>query len=98
MTEAKDTPAVKGSPGIVTKTGDLIDDALDQDKQDDKTLKRMKHPLIKAVVYSMLALLFLIFFTYFLAFILKIPLPESKILEHFLNVILEIMKLMFPSA
>ena len=98
MTDAKDTPAAKGSPGIVTKTGDLIDDALDQDKQDDKTLRRMRHPFIKGIIVSLLVLLFLVFGTYFRAFILKIPLPDNDLLKAFLNVIVEIMKLFVPTA
>lgn len=92
MTTEKEPP----KPEVEKTTGDFldkVDKALDQDHEDDKTIRRMKNPFIQRIITSLIVLLFLLFATYFLSFIFKIPLPESKLFEGFMNTILEIMKL-----
>lgn len=75
---------------------DKLDRHLDQDEEDKKTMDRLKNPFVRWIVGSLVALLFLVFFTYFLSFYLQIPLPESELLKHLMNVILEIMKILVP--
>lgn len=75
---------------------DKVDQALDQDKEDEETRERLKHPFVKWAFGSLIALLFMIFITYFLSFILRIPLPEIKFLESFMNGVIEVMKILVP--
>lgn len=75
---------------------DHLDKHLDQDEEDKKTMDRLKNPFVRWIVGSLVFLLFLVFGTYFASFVLKVPLPESKILEHLMNVIVEIMKILVP--
>lgn len=78
------------------KSDDLLDrveDALDIDREDEEMRERLKNPFVRYAVASFIVLLFLIFITYFLSFILEKPLPEAKFLEHFLDVIIDAIKM-----
>lgn len=95
MATEKEPPKPE-APEVSKGTGDFldkVDKALDQDHEDDKTIRRMKIPFVQRIIWTLVVLLFLLFFTYFLSFILKIPLPESELFKGFMNTILEIMKL-----
>ncbi len=81
---------------VVDDLMDKVDEALDQDKEDEKVMGRLKHPYVKWAFSSLIVLLFLIFATYFISFIFRIPLPESKLLEVIMSTIVEVMKILLP--
>jgi hypothetical protein len=82
-------------------TDDLLDQvekALDIDREDEEMKERLKNPFVRKIVTALIALLFLIFFTYFLSFILDKPLPEAKLVEKFIDSIIELMKIFLPGG
>lgn len=85
-------------PSSTDRILDHVDNALDLEKEDKKTVERFKHPFVRGSFAALIVLIFLIFITYFLSFILQIPLPESKILETIITSIIEIMKLLVPPS
>lgn len=72
---------------------DRVEHVLDIDREDEEMKERLKNPFVKKIVTALIALLFLIFFTYFLSFILGKPLPEAKLVEKFIDSIIEMMKI-----
>lgn len=72
---------------------DRVEQALDIDREDEEMKERLKNPFVKKIVTALIVLLFLIFFTYFLSFILGKPLPEAKLVEKFIDGIIEMMKI-----
>jgi hypothetical protein len=89
--------AAQPPPTAMDNIMDRVDNALDPEEADKKVMGRLQNPFVKWTVVSLIALLFLIFITYFLSFILKIPLPESAVLTTLMNVIVEIMKILVPA-
>ncbi|BAS04887.1 hypothetical protein [Ralstonia phage RSF1] len=82
-----------------SSTDDLLDrveNALDIDREDEEMKERLKNPFVRKAVTALIVLLFLIFFTYFLSFILGKPLPETKLLEKFIDGIIEMVKIFLP--
>ncbi|BCM95129.1 hypothetical protein [Burkholderia phage FLC6] len=80
-------------------TDDLLDQvekALDIDREDEEMKERLKNPFVRRIVTALIVLLFLIFLTYFLSFILEKPLPEAKLVEKFIDSIIELMKIFLP--
>uniref|UniRef100_A0AAU7PG50 Transmembrane protein n=1 Tax=Burkholderia phage vB_BgluM-SURPRISE13 TaxID=3159457 RepID=A0AAU7PG50_9VIRU len=72
---------------------DQVEKALDIDREDEEMKERLKNPFVKKIVTALIVLLFLIFFTYFLSFIFEKPLPEAKLVEKFIDSIIEMMKI-----
>lgn len=75
---------------------DRVENALDIDREDEEMKERLKNPFVRHVVTALIVLLFLIFLTYFLSFILGKPLPETKLLEKFIDGIIELVKIFLP--
>jgi hypothetical protein len=75
---------------------DRLDRSLDPDEDDRRTTDRLKNPFVRYSIIFLFAMLFMSFATYFLSFILKIPLPESEVLKTFMNVLVEFMKVLVP--
>lgn len=82
--------------GPVDNAIDRLDRTLEGDDDDKRVKETLKNPFVRWTFVALIVLLFLIFITYFLSFILKIPLPETKILEVFMQTIVEIMKVLVP--
>jgi hypothetical protein len=93
---SKVEPPTEESESSADDLLEKMDHILDPEREDKRALERMKNPFIRWAFVSLIALLFLIFGTYFISFIYQIPLPESKLLEHFMNVIVEVMKILVP--
>lgn len=77
---------------------DRIDRSLDTEEEDRVVKERLKHPFIRWAFGSMIVLLFFVFITYFLSFYLKIPLPDTQLLDHFMTIVVEVMKIILPSG
>lgn len=75
---------------------DRVENALDIDREDEEMKERLKNPFVRRIVTALIVLLFLIFLTYFLSFILEKPLPEAKLVEKFIDSIIELMKIFLP--
>ncbi|HEX9137650.1 MAG TPA: hypothetical protein VF905_12005 [Nitrospirota bacterium] len=97
MSDDQQPPVGQAPPNAMDDILDKVDHALDPEEADRKMMGRLKHPFVRWVIGSLIALLFMLFATYFLSFILKIPLPESKLLETFMSTIVEIMKVLVPA-
>lgn len=75
---------------------DNLDRSLDPEADDRRTMERLKHPVIKAVVFSLIALLFCIFGVYAAATLLRIPIQEPEIIKTFIDAVVNIMKIFVP--
>jgi hypothetical protein len=97
MNPNQETPVEQASPNAMDNILDKVDHALDPDEADKKVMGRLQSPFVRWSFISMIVLMFLLFGTYFLSFILKIPLPESEVLKVFMSTIVEILKILVPA-
>lgn len=75
---------------------DSIDRSLDTDEDDRKTADKFKHPFVRWVIISLLAMLFSLMTIYGVATILRIPIQEPEVLKKFIDALIEIMKMFVP--
>lgn len=83
----------KDDESMMDRLLDRVDDSLDIDKEDKEIRDKYANPMIRRVIHFVMFIFFGVFVIYAVSFYSSKPIPEIEFLKHYLDQIVEFLKI-----